>query len=241
MHTMGRMNIDRIDFISSYCDRWCERCAYTSRCSAFAAEAAIAMCGDDRQGLELAFGSPHPEGDDAAPIPEWLAEFENTEVSATDAAEYQRVEDARELRVRETTMVKLAEAFMMVAHRWFVARVETLRAGADDTVREALDIASHDAMFIMVKLRRALDGRDRHERGEEPDEHPVQNDWNGSAKIALISVERSAAAWAVIAQATGDDTPAVLASQLRDLQREVESTFPHARSFIRPGFDEPER
>ena len=47
------MNTDRIDFISAYCDRWCERCAFTDRCSTFACSAAIAMCGDDAAGIEL--------------------------------------------------------------------------------------------------------------------------------------------------------------------------------------------
>jgi hypothetical protein len=37
------MSGDRIDFISAYCDRWCERCALTTRCSAYAVEAALAM------------------------------------------------------------------------------------------------------------------------------------------------------------------------------------------------------
>jgi len=27
------MRTDRIDFISAYCDSWCERCGYTSRCT----------------------------------------------------------------------------------------------------------------------------------------------------------------------------------------------------------------
>src|SRR5206468_3255294 len=33
----------RIDFIAAYCDRWCERCAYTMRCSAYACRVAIAV------------------------------------------------------------------------------------------------------------------------------------------------------------------------------------------------------
>ena len=51
------MNSDRIDFISAYCDRWCERCAFTSRCSAFAVRAAEAMCGSFAEALELAVGA----------------------------------------------------------------------------------------------------------------------------------------------------------------------------------------
>ena len=41
------MHEDYIDFISAYCDRWCERCAFTSRCSAYAVEIAIGMCEGD--------------------------------------------------------------------------------------------------------------------------------------------------------------------------------------------------
>src|SRR6185295_363526 len=34
---------NRIDFISAYCDRWCDRCAYTARCSAYACDVAAGM------------------------------------------------------------------------------------------------------------------------------------------------------------------------------------------------------
>ena len=52
---------NRIDFISAYCDRWCERCPFTSRCSAYAVHVATAMCGGDfKAGLELAVGEPPP-------------------------------------------------------------------------------------------------------------------------------------------------------------------------------------
>ncbi|MBI2149907.1 MAG: hypothetical protein HYU27_04790 [Acidobacteria bacterium] len=59
--------------------------------------------------------------------------------------------------------------------------------------------------------------------------------------MALISIERSEAAWRVIAQATREETPAMLADELRNLSREVEAVFPNAWSFVRPGFDEPWR
>jgi hypothetical protein len=107
-------------------------------------------------------------------------------------------------------------------------------------VQESLEIAAHDALFICAKLRRALSGRDPHERSDD-ESHSVQNDWNGSAKVALISIERSEAAWRVIADATTEETPAMLADELRNLKREVETVFPTAWSFVRPGFDEPWR
>ena len=68
------MNTDRIDFISSYCDRWCERCSYTSRCSAYACDIAIGMCGDVAQGIELAVGAPHLV-DGEPRQPEWAEAY----------------------------------------------------------------------------------------------------------------------------------------------------------------------
>jgi hypothetical protein len=232
---------DRIDFISEYCDRWCERCAYTSRCSAFAVEAAIAMCDDPREGLELALGAPHPvEETRNEPAYAWLG-FENVGINPQELSGLQRSEEARHARVEETAIMKSAWAIPMVSHEWFQARGETVRAAADDVLKEALEIAQWDASFVTAKLARALDGRDRHEQGEDLDDHSVQNDWNGSAKVALISLERSEVAWRVIAQSTGDDEPAALTEQIAGLRREVEEAFPNARSFIRPGFDEPDR
>lgn len=235
------VNTDRIDFISSYCDSWCERCAYTARCSTFASAAAIAMCGDVAEGLELAVGRPRPaQGERTLVVAQdWLFDAQDREMTAEERDEFHRREKERDVRIKATPIITLAHACAMLSHRWLTARYEAMRVNADRVLREALEIALHDAFFVSVKLNRALDGRDRHE--EDSDDHPVQNDWNGSAKVALISIDRSEAAWRVIAQATGDDTPAAIAEQLHTLRRDVEATFPNAWSFIRPGFDEPGR
>ena len=55
-----------IDFISAYCDRWCERCAFTERCSLFAVQCAMAMCDDEREAMELSVGrAPSEDGEGA--------------------------------------------------------------------------------------------------------------------------------------------------------------------------------
>jgi hypothetical protein len=235
------VNASRIDFISDYCDRWCERCAFTSRCSLFAAEAAIAMCGDVSEGLELAVGAPpRARPGPASRAHAWDANLENVELTPDESAAFERRERERSARVRGTSAVKVADHVAVLAYRWLSASADNLRATADEMVVEALDIAFHDAFLVTVKLHRALDGRDRHEHGDDDDDHPIQNDWNGSAKVALVCIERSETAWRIIAHATGQDTPAAIADQLRDLEHHVERTFPRARAFIRPGFDEPE-
>jgi hypothetical protein len=233
---------DYIDFISAYCDRWCERCRFTSRCSTFAASAAIAMCGDDvAAGPELAAGPPADMtgGPAIAAAPWGLLDIDAAPAASAESAEPIRLEWARAARLDSHPLMQAAHALSMTAHRWFVTRHDALYSAARDPVlEEALSLAMHDAVLIAAKLHRALDGRDRAERRGRLNDPPAQTDWNGSAKVALVCLERSAAAWQVIAQAGTDDTPSTVAAQMTALVRDVEETFPHARSFVRPGFDE---
>lgn len=237
------MGIDRIDFISAYCDGWCERCAYTSRCSSFAVNAALGMCGDCHDAIELAVGAPRrvePESE-SGQMQTHLEGVGNVAWTDKELAEFSRAEKVRDDHVKSTPFMKSAWAVGMASHRWLESRCETVRAAADTVLREALEVAQHDSFLITIKLARAARGRYDREHGGDFDDDPAQHDWNGSAKVALICLERSEAAWRLIAEATGDCTPTAVAARLADLRREVESSFPNAGAFIRPGFDEPWR
>src|ERR687887_336142 len=63
--SLGMSDSRYIDFISAYCDRWCERCAFTERCSLFAVQVAMAMCDDnEEEAMELAVGrAPSENGE----------------------------------------------------------------------------------------------------------------------------------------------------------------------------------
>jgi hypothetical protein len=231
---------ERIDFISSYCDRWCERCAFTDRCSIFACDVAIGMCGDVAAGIELAVGIPEPvEGTRPETAGErMLADY--VEPSAHELEEIGRIERARHARLDRDALARMSRKYGIDASTWLNARRDTIAAQADLLVQEALDIVAWDALLIGAKVRRALDGRDRHEHDEEDeDDDPVQNDWNGSAKVGIISLERSEAAWRVVAAAAGAGGASVLADAAGHLRRAVLTEFPNALLFIRPGFDEP--
>ena len=230
-----------IDFIAEYCDRWCERCAFTTRCSAYAVDIATAMCeGDLQAGIELAVGAPPPQNDAEAKRREELLEhLSNFEPTEEELAEVKREEAARDERIEDSPVATRSQIVSLLAHRWLEDHRERTSASADAVAVEALEIASRDGFFIHVKLRRALDGRDRVMHGEDFDGHPIQNDWNGSAKVALISIVRSIHAWDVIAHATGDADARHIEEELRQLQHDVERHFPDAWKFIRPGFDDP--
>ncbi len=232
------MKSDRIDFISAYCDRWCERCAFTMRCSSYAVHVATAMCdGDFNEALALAVGKPRSTAPQEEPEPAWRRELLNMEFTPAELDETSRLEDERHTRLQDMPLTTVVSATTDLAVAWLEAHRDRLHAHAGAEVVNALDIISWDAYLIGAKIHRALDGWDRSVHGEERDEDPIQNDWNGSAKVALISIGRSAAAWDVIAAALGDREAARLAGELRDLGRDVERLFPDAWKFIRPGFD----
>jgi hypothetical protein len=78
----------------------------------------------------------------------------------------------------------------------------------------------------------------RNDLGVEKD--PIQNDSNGKAKVALIAIDRSIAAWGKLSLLLSEKAGGIMPilSHLEALRRHTEQTFPHARDFIRPGFDE---
>jgi hypothetical protein len=67
-------------------------------------------------------------------------------------------------------------------------------------------------------------------------------DHDGSAKVALIAIERSRAAWITLAEL--GLAPVVdlerFVSDLSRLADDLDRVFPNARTFVRPGLDEPE-
>jgi hypothetical protein len=233
------MPSDRIDFISAYCDRWCERCAFTERCSSFAVQAALAMCdGDAEAAMELAVGRPRSvtPGDDRTP--DWMADLPNEMPTEAEIAEDTRRQKAKRARLKSLPLSVLSEGVMMLCLDWLKQQSETTAPGRSPALEEALAIVHWDVCLIYAKLHRALSGRDDAESGEGfPDEDRVQSDWNGSARVALMCVERSSAAWGVIAAETGDLDARRLSFELEALQAELEREFPAARRFRRPGFD----
>ena len=234
------MSRNYIDFISAYCDSWCERCAFTERCSHFAVTSALAMCdGNFEAALELAIGRAQDPGRKAQKtlrerMAETLSDYE--EPSTTELEDIGREMDVRDRRVQQHPIAEASLDYSVAGRRWFEEH-RGCDAPADVTVREALETLQRDLFFIHVKIMRALDRKD-----EDPEgvfwESSVQNDWNGSAKVALISIVRSDRAWRHIATVLGDAAAMVLADSLVSLRGALNAEFPRAMEFRRPGFDD---
>jgi len=198
------------------------------------------MCdGDLREAMELAIGRPQPvEGERRPTAGQRLPqELEDVTLSDQERAEFRKLEDARRARLERLPLSRMAHLYATRAIAWLKDHRERLEADADPMLREALAVVGWDLWLVGAKVHRALHGRDESQTGEMPDDHPVQNDWNGSAKVALISLARSETAWRTIAKGTGDERASVLADGVGYLRRDLEREFPNAMAFARPGFD----
>jgi hypothetical protein len=94
--------------------------------------------------------------------------------------------------------------------------------------------------FVYVKLRRAIESRAGEDLIIDEELKKFPKDSDGSAKIALIGVDRSLAAWAGLRAALeSDEADGILdvLAELAAIRRRAEKLFPQARAFVRPGFD----
>ena len=100
------------------------------------------------------------------------------------------------------------------------------------------------AVIAMVSLLDPREGSPRPRRtGERRSRRPrLAADYDGSAKVALLGIERSHAAWLELVH-RGLASPIDIEPLIADLIwlcDELERVFPHARAFVRPGLDQPD-
>lgn len=242
-------NPDLISGIYNYCDRWCERCPLTSRCLVYAAEQEDDDSPESHDIRNEAFwkklGSIFQETREL--IAEWAKEagIDLAEPTAEDEARYHR---KRQL-VDNHPLTKCGKKYANAASDWFREFDQTIEVSdlrdteIDIERRERLEDAREVIQWyqyqIAVKTMRALSGR-REELEEDPEMSEFPKDSDGSAKVALIGIDRSIAAWRLmqlsLPERAGSIVPLIL--QLERLRHRLEKGFPEARDFVRPGFDE---
>jgi len=103
---------------------------------------------------------------------------------------------------------------------------------------DARDVVRWYQYQIGIKLVRAM--------GQREPIHPIaaesaRHDANGSAKVALLGIDRSLAAWAIVREALPERATEIADMMVRldRLRTSVERALPDARAFQRPGFDTP--
>lgn len=252
------MAAKNIAFIHNYCDRWCERCSFTSRCAVFQQEAK----GDENIDLrnKLFWERLSENFAKARTLLEGMVEQAGIDLQALNA-EMEKSADNIERNDRKSNehpLNKEAMSYLHTTSQWLktqpgmLEKLEVMkadltmgiesqeRARADmEMIKESLAVIEWYHHFIPPKISRAVRGRiDAMEWAE--DMNDPQHDFNGSAKIAVIAIERSMAAWANLFNLLPEQEDHFLSvlGQLDKMKHELLAEFPLYNSFVRPGFDE---
>ena len=219
--------------IYNYCDSWCDRCAFTSHCRLFA-DARETEATLDPHMKPVATASEH-SSDPPAPLPPWLQDLVDEMNHAARMPHLDDLSVRRALRVvpERDAIDCRAEDYSRRARAWLNDREFELSAEGGDPRA----VIGWFHLMIHVKAMRALQGLAE----DEPSERDWPADHDGSAKVALIGIDRSQEAWLDLVD-VGLASPSDAAEFIEDLiwlRAALERTFPKARSFVRPAFDEP--
>ncbi len=233
MHELAQ-NEGNIPGIYNYCDRWCERCGFTSKC------------------LNYASSKDEPETD-GPELWDYLHNvFEATmlmleemiEEAGLNPEEIKNMEPPEEPNPKDHPLYQKVYELSFSMHKWLEEYKPGTVTDADSEIlpddeksqrfKDALEVIYFYNFFISAKIFRALIPRDDYEADE------IQTDSNGSAKIALIALDRLIAAWSLAMENMMDHEDEILKFllSLADIRKQTELTFPMARKFVRPGFDE---
>ena len=178
--------------------------------------------------------------------------------------------EAREARVsqavNEHPLTMLVRSYMMKVHAWLKASdgdlkavagelLEAARSQFDETdyeeqarcIGEMIEVIAWYHTLLRAKIGRAIRSmlESREKEGEDGELAEIlaesrMSDANGSGKLALESIRRSAAAWVKMREILPhrEDEILEMLAILSRLQRGLHAAVPGAKSFVRPGLDE---
>ena len=259
---------DNPDFISgiyNYCDRWCERCPYTARCMNYALGREEGADEESRDINNARFWDQLTETLQASlDLLREMAAEQGIDLEAVDTTAAMEEEERRWELARSHPCSAASEAYVARVDEWLDAAEELFREKEEvlataarlnllgakleqeaDALKDAVEVIRWYQFQIHVKLMRAL--QSRYDEAEMPADLAAElaahgKDSDGSAKVALIGIDRSLAAWGTLLRAfpAREAETLQLLVHLERLRRAVEQEFPQARAFVRPGFDDME-
>ena len=229
--------------IYNYCHHRCEQCAFTGRCLSFRQEQQEAHDHPERSledhieanftraaALMKAWCERH--GIDPAAVDE-SADGDESDATTQAGDDGKADTDLLQQMARRYS----SEAYHIVEP---LSNLSRFHAWAP-AVAAAIDTIGWYSGLIPAKIARAVGGAAS--EGQFVDDDPVQNDWNGSAKVARLAIAESIGAWRTLFEAGDTPVDATIrrtAGLLEQMDGDLAARFPLAMEFVRPGFDEPD-
>ncbi len=256
--------------IYNYCDRWCERCQFTSRClnctlaeKQFGGLQEIDQFNDEfwekfNEVLEDTLTMVQEIALEYGFDPDLFSEMPDDPTGAVTT----------ENNKLTHLITHASDAYAEMVEEWFDSNefffdkkedemmlIRLITPGNNPekevaNINDAAEVIRWYQYQISVKIQRAIRSVTIEKQSgcddvppKDSDKDSPQNstkDSDGSAKVALIGIERSIAAWKMLLNSFPELEKQIIDLNLflNSILKRVETQFPRARSFVRPGFDE---
>ena len=247
-----------INGIFNYCDRWCERCYFTSRCRVFEQVSELtteeldisnkkfwdSIANNFKEATQLLVEAAEKHGIDIEKL------------TKTEFKEFEKKQDQSRKILKECELGQLTKKYISLANEWLknnehISEIQKnvlqqmdlgIRSDKEtlvfvQTIKDCLEIVHWYLFMIGVKFNRALSGKLDDDGWEEA--NGFQKDSDGSAKVAIISTRRTFDAWLTLLNLLPNEEENLvpILGLLQKILKKGEEDFPNAKNFIRPGFD----
>lgn len=233
--------------IYNYCDRWCERCTMSHKCLTYA---------NEKEMFDACSRSDHDDFDPDKLCEQLLLSFEVAIEMISEKAKKMNIGPGDALFDTDAEMavdpvVEMTTTYGSAMGNWLVlndhildSRINQLKnlfpAGdRGSALTEAVDVLRWYCYFIEAKVSRAFFGM-KQRMEDQSDEFDALADNNGSAKAAILAIDRSIEALILLYCELTDHEDEILEflSSLSEIKKYILLTFPEAMNFKRPGFDD---
>lgn len=262
METITKSARNFIDGIYHYCDRRCETCAFNERCYAFSIQGKHEN--EEEMKEDHILSQVIRENMTEAMV--WV-EKSAAETILSPGKDLDEEKMATIIKINHEQS-RDHELSVVAREYWTICKnfLEDLRNMTDDAKRLAREVGTGIKtiqqagvemkeitgslntvqwymFFIEAKLQRALYSRAKLNDEAQDDFIDLINctsDANGSAKIALIAIDKSIECWKLLYKkmSTAEETGLSCLAKLERIKKMTLQEFPDAMEFIRPGFDE---
>ena len=245
--------------IYNYCDRWCERCTFSSRCLSYALEREDKDDPESRNMSNQKFWEKLSETFKMTrDLIRQAAVEQGIDLDSIDTTEGDDLHERSHDYAEKHPLAKMARKYSSLTSAWFSGATHLFSIdfneagnnlyiipsgrynGADhQEVENAVSVIRWYQFQVSVKLMRALNGVVM-EAEEDEIWKDQQKDSDGSAKVSLLGIDHSISAWGTLLKNFPSEENSILDMLvlLERLRNDIEKEFPGARRFRRPGFDD---
>lgn len=246
--------------IYNYCDTWCERCLFTARCHSFQMQhekpTAVADT-PDRAGEVLVQQLTEALNMTKLYIEKLRVQGNIPPIDEPTEAEKRTLEEQaafRRQQAKNHPIAQLSQRYLRTSGEWLRSEANLLETAGEqqlrvvemgireyddalatlNTLKDAWEMIKWYRTLIPVKAMSALRVL------SDPTTDPHLNDYYlGKAKLVLVCIDQSLRAWQTMLDSYPEKTDEALdaLSLLSRMRREMETLFPDARGFKRPGLD----